>query len=226
MNGTRETILALTTAATLATIYAYTLGLMPQVLFDLIITIEAVVIAELILYEILRASEGTELTIKLHGKKEKVGFSVESENKTIKEAYPIFDGARYQWEDDDGSLHKTTDLYVGAKPCCFYPFTARLVEDEDGIINVVLTEVRRKREVYFLENEHKNIPIRIVGEGNETKRDYKLTSFYPYTSEDWDSLMSQSPELFAEFFKLNEIHPHTLLSFSEFLKTQKPSKKD
>ncbi|MCJ7457124.1 hypothetical protein MUP07_10375 [Candidatus Bathyarchaeota archaeon] len=192
MNRPRGAILVLTIIAALVTIYANVLGVMPQVLFDLIITIEAVVIAELILYEILRLSEETKLTINLHSKKEKVGFSVESENKTIKDAYPMFDGARYQWEDDGGLLRDTVDLYVGAKPCYFYPFTAREEEGEDGIISIVLTEVKRKRDIYFLEKEHKDIPIRIIGEGNETKKDYKLVSFYPYTHEQWLGLAAAS----------------------------------
>jgi len=202
MNRTRGAILVLTTIAALVTIYTNILALMPQVLFDLVITVEAVVIAELILYEILRASEGTKLTIKLHGKEEKIGFSVESENKTIKGAYPMFDGTRYQWEDDNGSLHSVMDLYVGAKPCYFYPFVARPEEEEDGVINIVLTEVKKKREIYFLENEHKNIPIRIVGEGNETKKDYKLVSFYPYTHEEWECLAAA-----ADAFRLVKQKP-------------------
>jgi hypothetical protein len=181
----RITVLVSTAIVTSATIYIETLGLIPPVLFDLAITIEGVVIAELILTEIFKALEETKLTIELHSKNEKVGFSVESENKTIKDAYPMFDGIRYQWEDDGGSRYDTLDLYVGAKPCYFYPFTARQEKDEDGLVNIVLTDVKKKRDVYFLEKEHKDIPIRIIGEGNETKKDYKLARFYPYTHEQW-----------------------------------------
>ena len=65
MNRTRATILVLTIAAGLVTTYASILALIPPVLFDLLITVEGVVLAELVLYEILRASEGTELTIML-----------------------------------------------------------------------------------------------------------------------------------------------------------------
>jgi len=203
MNRTRGTILALSAIAASVTIYMNSLVLMPLLLFDLIITIEAVVIAELILYEILKASEETKLTIKLRAKKDKIGFSVESENRTIKDAYPVFDETRYQWEDESGTLHKATDLYVGAKPACFYPLIGTPIQQE-GVLHIVLTEVRKKREISFHDHESKDISIRIVGEGNETKRNYRLISFYPSTSEDWESLHSQSPELFGASLDLVE----------------------
>lgn len=171
----RFEILLLTVVAALLTVYASSLTLIQQGLFEFLITVEAVVIAELALYEILKATEATKLTVKLHGKKEKIGFSVESDNRTIKSAYPIFDEDRYLWEDDDGSLHQVKDLYVGAKPCYFYPFIATPEPTEWGT-NIVLTEVKKNREVYFDNSEPNDIPIRIINEGIETKRDYELMS--------------------------------------------------
>lgn len=217
----RRTLLVLTVLAALFTVYADSLGLTRQGLFELLITIEGVVIAELGLYEVLRMSEQTELIIKLHAKKKKMGFSVESENRTIKDAYPMFDGVRCLWEDDDGSLHKVKDLNVGAEPCYFYPLSAR-TEQLSYCTNIVLTEIKNNRDIFFDHKETKNIPIRIVGDGNETKKTYRLMTFYPMNAEDWDSLLSQSPELFADWRRLDE--PHMPLSFSHLLKDEKSSK--
>lgn len=68
----RFEILFLTVVAALLTVYASRFTLIQQGLFEFLITIEAVVIAELALYEILKATEATKLTVKLHGKKEKI----------------------------------------------------------------------------------------------------------------------------------------------------------
>ena len=126
----RRALLLLSCIVASVTLYANSIALMPQVIFDFLITVEAVVIAELALYEVLKSSEETKLTIKLHSKKEKLGFSVESENKTIKNAYPMFDDIRYQWEDDNGMPYEVKDLYVGAEPCYFYPLIARFEPQE------------------------------------------------------------------------------------------------
>lgn len=217
----RRNLLVLTILVALFTIYSNSLGLILQSLFELLITIEGVVIAELTLYEILRISERTELTIKLHAKKKKMGFSVESENRTIKDAYSMFDGVRCMWEDDDGSLHKVKDLNVGAKPCYFYPLSAR-TEQLSYTTNIVLTEMHNNKDIFFDDKETKHIPIRIVGDGNDTKKTYRLWTFYPKTSEDWDSLVSQTPELFADWRNLHE--PHMPLCFSHLLKDEEPSK--
>ena len=175
------------------------LALLQQGLFELLITVEGVVIAELALYEILKASEKTKLTIKLRLKKKKLGFSVESENKTIKDAYPMCNNIRYQWEDDDDSLHNVKDLYVGAKPIHFYPFTwtveRKAIPEGRDIDFIVLDEVKGRQQDYIDKIPEKakeassngtilrlpDVSIRIVGEGNETKRDYKLinTIFSP-----------------------------------------------
>ncbi len=164
-----------------------------QGLFEFLITVEAVVIAELALYAILRKFEETDLTIKMHSKKGKLGFTVESNNRTIKNAYPICNGIRYQWEDDDGLICSVKDLYVGAKPSYFYPFTwtvERKVEAEGHEIDViVLAEVKGTTSVWSKWDMAETLPngtiiglppdvsIRIVGEGNETKRDYKISVF-------------------------------------------------
>ena len=195
--------------AALFTLYLNSLGFLQQGLFDLVITIEGVILAELILYRLFETSGETELTIKLHSKGEKVGFSVESENKTIKNAYPIFGGTRYQWEGDDGSLHSSKDLYVGAEPCYFYPLIARFENEEvAGRVEsaITLVEVKNNRIINYLDEEgkdfvpeYKSISIRIVGDGNETKKDYKLIHFYPCTDEAVDTVIGA-----AEAFRLVE----------------------
>jgi hypothetical protein len=191
----------------LVTLYVNSLALLQQGLFEFLITLEGVVIAELALYEILKASEETELVIKMHGKKGKLGFSVESKNKTIKDAYPICNDFRYQWEDDDGSSHKVTDLYVGAKPSCFYPFKVEVNEtvDSNNIFWLMqLTEIESKKRVYTtrisregmatslqeMKRQPPDILIRIVGEGNETKKDYELVRTLTSSPADMEAIIT------------------------------------
>jgi hypothetical protein len=73
VSRSRRALLILTTVAAFATVYANSIAYIQQSLFDFLITIEGVVIAELALYEILKASEETELTIKLHTKQDNQG---------------------------------------------------------------------------------------------------------------------------------------------------------
>jgi hypothetical protein len=179
-------LLALTIVIAFITIYhAGSIALLRQGLFEFLITVEGVVVAELLIYEMLKASEETELKIKIHSKKERLGFSVESVNKTIKDAYPICNDIRYQWEDEDGSLHNVTDLYVGAKPSYFYPFTVT-TEQIDGMPGMVFSEAQGIDYIGKIPHEDKadshngiipglpDVSIRIVGEGIETKRDYEM----------------------------------------------------
>ena len=190
---TRRILLVLVTTIAFLTLYYAGNFAFLEGLFEFLITVEAVVIAELALYEILKAFEETNLTIKIHSKKGKVGFSVESNNRTIKNAYPICNEIRYQWEDDDDLICSVKDLYVGAKPSSFYPFTwtdERKVEADGHEINViVLAEVKGTTSVWSKWDMAETLPdgtviglppdvsIRIVGEGNETKRDYKISVF-------------------------------------------------
>ena len=71
---------------------------------------------------------------------------------------------------------------------------------------IVLVEVKKNRIINYLDEEgkdfvpeYKNISIRIVGEGNETKKDYKLTHFYPSTDEGIHTVIGA-----AEAFRLVE----------------------
>ena len=192
---TRRILLVLVTIIALLTMYyASNLALL-QGLFEFLITVEAVLIGELALYEILKTFEETDLTIKMHSKKGKLGFSVESNNRTIKNAYPTCNEIRYQWEDDHGLMCSVKDFYVGAKPSYFYPFTwtvERKVEADGHEINVIMLDEVKGNTSVWVDREWgmaetlpdgtiiglpSDVSIRIVGEGNETKRDYKISVF-------------------------------------------------
>jgi hypothetical protein len=98
----------------------FSLGDLLSPLYDLLITVVGVVIAELALYKYMRAMERPKIVIGTARQGNNLGFSVTVRRKMIKDARVRCNNMNYVWEDEGKPERK--DLFVGDTPSLFFPF--------------------------------------------------------------------------------------------------------